>query len=92
MKPPPSDKAIAPSEESDFREELGRLGFDHREFEVTYLRKRAEEGPGGVYRHGELVTVTRSLGRGSRTYTGGHGHAWVADAVDEVKAGGFGKK
>jgi hypothetical protein len=85
---PVSDKPISATELQDYRLEVEELGFNYNDFEVSFLRHAPDVQANGSYILRESVTITR--GGTSRTYLGGHGYAWGADAIADLKAGVFG--
>jgi hypothetical protein len=76
---------IDPTELEDFRATLTAQGYSENDFAI-----RAVENPisdKGISIVTGRVTITYNKTKKSRTYSCGHGSAWVVDFHDDLKAG-----
>jgi hypothetical protein len=85
-------KLISKDEKTDFLAGVKALGYKADEFVVT-PGARADKPMGNeIHANRQEVRVDRASAKIWRTYDAGHGHAWAAAALTDVKRGVFGKK
>lgn len=83
---------ISEDERQDFLNGVTELGFEAGQFQVIGGARADKPIGGGIQALHQEVIVHRAKTNVRRVYKGGHGQAWAAVALDEVKAGLFGPK
>ena len=83
---------IDQSQKDDLLNGLEPLGYDRNEFVIT--RGTRSEVHVGSDKHAivQEIVIYRDAENVRRTYKGGHGSAWAADALRDVEIGRFGRK